>query len=275
MKWLLAIVVLFPLPLCAEEITLLSTTTTRDSGLLDVVLEAFTEETGITVKPVIAGTGQALKLGERGDGDLVWVHSRAAEEAFVAAGWATGRYDVMENDFVILGPPEDPAGLAVIPDASAALTHLAETETIFVSRGDESGTHVTEMRLWEDAGITPEGAWYRETGSGMGATLNIARAMGGYTLSDFASWAAFGGRDELKVLVQGDPRLLNSYGIMLVNPARHPHVKAEAGQRFIDWLVGPEGQAVIADFRIGGEPVFRPTAQVPDPSQPANSSSDP
>jgi tungstate transport system substrate-binding protein len=245
----------------AEFILVQSTTSTENSGLFGHILPKFTAETGIGVRVVAVGTGQAIKNAERGDGDVLLVHSRAAEERFVAQGFGVERHDVMYNDYVIVGPQNDPADIAGVADPVAALTRIAEARAPFVSRGDDSGTHKAEIALWREAGVdvtAASGAWYREVGSGMGATLNIAVGMNAYTLSDRATWAAFGNKGNLVIHVEGDERLLNHYGVILVNPQTHPHIKAELGRKFIDWLVGPEGQAAIASFRVHGEPVFFP-----------------
>jgi tungstate transport system substrate-binding protein len=241
-----------------------STTSTQNSGLFDYILPMFTARTGIDVRVVAVGTGQALKNAMNGDGDVLLVHAKPDEEAFIAAGWGVRRYDVMYNDFIIVGPADDPAGVAGSTDAASALRRIAETTSPFVSRGDDSGTHKAELGLWRDSGIDPRGAsgtWYREAGSGMGATLNTAQAMHAYVLTDRATWVSFGNKAGLDVLVEGDPKLFNQYGVILVNPARHPRVKATEGQAFIDWLIGPDGQAAIAGFRVGGEQVFFPNAR--------------
>jgi tungstate transport system substrate-binding protein len=247
----------------AEFITVQSTTSTRNSGLLDAILPAFTAETGIEVRVVAVGTGQAIRNARRGDGDVLLVHARDAEEAFVAEGWGVARHDVMYNDFVLIGPTDDPAGVMGGHDIVAALASIAAARAPFVSRGDDSGTHIAELRHWAEAGIdvtSASGGWYREAGAGMGATLNIAAGMGAYALTDRATWIAFGNRAGLGILVEGDPRLFNPYGVILVNPDRHPRVKAAAGQRFIDWLTGPEGQAAIAGYRVDGRQLFFPNA---------------
>ncbi len=240
-----------------------STTSTQNSGLLDAILPAFEAETGIDVRVVAVGTGQALKNAANGDGDVVLVHARAAEEKFVAAGFGIDRRDVMYNDFVLLGPGADPAGITGLRDAPAALRRIAAAKAPFVSRGDDSGTHRKELALWEEAGVdarAASGTWYRETGSGMGATLNTAVSMGAYVMSDRATWVSFRNRGDFAVLVEGDPRLFNQYGVMLVNPARHSRVKVTQARAFIEWLTGPEGQAAIARYRINGEPLFHPNA---------------
>jgi tungstate transport system substrate-binding protein len=249
-----------PAALRAEEfITVASTTSTENSGLFGHILPIFTARTGIEVRVVAQGTGQALETGKRGDADVVFVHSRAAEEAFVAEGWGVQRFDVMYNDFVIVGPEGDPAGAGKAESAMAAMAAIAAAEAPFASRGDDSGTHKAELALWAAAGVQPAGEWYLETGAGMGATLNVAAQVPAYTLTDRGTWLSFGNRGPLVVVFQGDPVLFNPYGVMLVNPARHPHVKAEAGQVLIDWLVSDEGRAAIAGFTVGGEQLFFPT----------------
>ena len=252
-------------PAPAEEhfITLASTTSTANSGLFDHILPLFTAATGIAVRVVAVGTGAALRLGERGDVDVVLVHARAAEDAFVAAGHGTMRRDVMVNDFVIVGPAADPAGVRGMSDAPAALRRIAGARAAFISRGDDSGTHKAELRLWAAAGGAPDSSvesWYREAGAGMGATLNTARAMGAYALADRGTWLSFANRGNLEVLVEGDARLFNPYGVILVNPARHPHVKAADARAFIAWLTGAAGQAAIASFSLAGEQLFTPNA---------------
>jgi tungstate transport system substrate-binding protein len=245
-------------------ITLASTTSTENSGLFDHLLPQFTESSGIAVRVVAVGTGQALRMARNGDADVLLVHHRPSEQAFVAEGHGVRRHDVMYNDFVLLGPRADPAGLRGLDDAVAALARIAARRAPFASRGDDSGTHKKERGLWAAAGIDPStasGAWYRETGSGMGATLNAAAAMGAYALSDRATWLAFQNKGDLEVLVAGDVRLFNPYGVILVNPARHPHVRARAGQAFIDWLVSEEGQSAIAAYRLDGRQLFFPNAE--------------
>ena len=258
---LLALVCLLGASVAEAEprfITLASTTSTANSGLFDYLLPLFTETTGIAVRVVAVGTGAALKLGERGDVDVVLVHARGAEERFVAAGFGLGRRDVMVNDFIIVGPAADPAGIKGMASAPAALARIAERRAPFVSRGDDSGTHKAELRLWD---APQSGDWYREAGAGMGATLNTARAMDAYTLADRGTWLSFANRGSLVALVEGDPRLVNPYGVILVNPARQPHVKAADGGAFIDWLTGPQGQAAIGAFTINGEGLFTPSAE--------------
>jgi len=247
----------------ARRITLASTTSTRDSGLLDFLLPRFTARTGIAVRVVAVGTGHALALGRRGDVDALLVHDRDSEDAFVASGHGLFRRDVMFNDFVILGPAADPAGLRGAKSAAAALRRVAARRALFLSRGDDSGTHKAELRLWASAGIAPRahsGHWYRETGSGMGAALNTAAQLNAYLLSDRSTWLAFKNPGGLQILVQGDPLLHNPYGVLVVNPARHPHVQAGAARQFANWLTGAEGQAAIGAFRRQGQPLFFPAA---------------
>lgn len=270
---LLATLIVAALPVCAavaaaaaqpRYITVASTTSTENSGLFRHILPQFTAQSGIEVRVVALGTGQALDVGRRGDADVVFVHDTAAETAFVSEGHGVDRREVMYNDFVLVGPAADPARVAGSRDAAAALAAISAAKSPFVSRGDNSGTHATELRLWRAAGIETaagKGTWYRETGSGMGATLNTAAAMGAYTLSDRATWLSFANRNELRILVEGDPRLFNQYGVILVNPARHPHVKAADARSFVDWLVSDAGQSAIAGFRIGGEQAFYPNAR--------------
>jgi tungstate transport system substrate-binding protein len=259
--------VLSPSPSAHAEqdfITLASTTSTEQSGLFAHLLPAFTAKTGIAVHVVAVGTGQALKIGERGDADVLLVHDKPSELKFIAEGWGIDRHDVMYNDFIIVGPERDPAKIAGGTDAVAAFRKIATANTPFVSRGDDSGTDKEEKRLWQDAGIDIKqagGGWYREVGSGMGPTLNIAAALDAYTLSDRGTWLSFSNRRDLRLLVAGDKRLFNQYGVMLVNPARHATVKVEPGKAFIDWLVSPEGQQTIASYKIGGEQLFFPDAQ--------------
>lgn len=243
-------------------ITVASTTSTEQSGLFKHLLPQFTEKTGIEVRVVAVGTGQALKIGERGDADVVFVHAMSAEEDFVAKGFGVGRSDVMYNDFVLVGPKSDPAGVRGSRDAVKALQAIAGKEVPFVSRGDDSGTHKAELDLWKLAALDPKagGNWYRETGSGMGPALNTAAAMDAYILADRGTWLSFKNRGDLAILVEGDDRLFNQYGIILVNPARHAHVKEKEARAFIDWVISPEGQAAIADYRIEGAQLFFPNA---------------
>jgi len=249
------------LPVAAQEfITVASTTSTENSGLFGHILPIFTAETGILVRVVSQGTGQALETGRRGDADVVFVHARAQEDQFVAQGYGVQRVDVMYNDFVIVGPGDDPAGLRAAETAADALSRIAAAGMPFASRGDDSGTHVAEMTLWAAAGIAPTGRWYLSTGSGMGATLNTAAQVPAHALTDRGTWLSFANRGPLEILFQGDPALFNPYGLILVNPDRHPHVKAGPGQAFIDWLVSDAGQAAIASFAINGEQLFFPAA---------------
>ena len=261
---------------CAPEanepfITLASTTSTRDSGLLAELLPHFTTETGVEVRVIAVGSGQAFRLGENGDADVLLVHDRPAELRFVEAGYASERRDVMYNDFVLVGPGDDPAGVAGADSAALAFGRVAAARAPFASRGDDSGTHRAELRLWSAAGVDPEqgsGGWYRETGSGMGATLNTAAGMGAYALVDRATWLAFKNRGALLIAFEGDPRLANPYSVLPVSPERHPHVKAAEAQRFADWLTGPYGQGLIAAFRRQGTALFFPNA-LADPAAPA------
>ena len=241
-----------------------STTSTQNSGLFEHILPMFTEKTGIDVRVVAVGTGQALKNAANGDGDVVLVHSKPDEEKFVAEGWGVKRQDVMYNDFVIVGPAADPAKIAGLKDAAEAFKKIAETQAPFASRGDDSGTNKAELKLWQDAGVDPEpasGSWYLATGSGMGATLNTAVGKQAYALTDRGTWLSFANKGDFKVLVEGDPKLFNQYGIILVNPAKHANVKAKEGQAFIDWLTGSAGQAAIASYKIGDEQLFFPNAR--------------
>jgi len=241
-------------------ITVASTTSTEQSGLFRHLLPIFEKKTGFQVRVVAVGTGQALDMGKRGDADVVFVHDKEAEEKLLAEGWFVGRREVMYNDFFIVGPRSDPAA-ARGRDVVAGLKKIWEARAPFVSRGDRSGTHAAELRLWKMAGVEPKGSWYRETGSGMGPTLNTASGMNAYALTDRGTWIFFKNRGDLVVLVEGDKRLFNQYGVMLVNPAKHPHVKRDMGQAFIDWLVSTDGQRAIAEYRLGGEPLFFPNAQ--------------
>lgn len=243
-----------------EFITVASTTSTEQSGLFGHILPIFEEATGIEVRVIAQGTGQALETGRRGDADVVFVHAETAEEAFVAGGYGLERFEVMYNDFVVVGPNSDPAGVKGSDDVVDALAAIAESESAFASRGDDSGTHKAELALWEMAGIEPGGSWYRETGSGMGPTLNTAAQMPAYALADRGTWISFQNRGDLEIVVEGDNRLFNQYGVILVNPERHEHVKAAEGQAFIDWLVSQEGQDVIASYKLNGEQLFYPNA---------------
>ena len=252
-------------PVLAQEksIVLSSTTSTEQSGLFGFILPIFKMKTGIDVKVVAVGTGQALDIGRRGDADVVFVHDKPAEEKFVSEGYSTKRNEVMYNDFVLIGPKADPAKIAGGKDIKLAFQKIASSQAPFVSRGDKSGTHAAELRYWKDAGVAvaPGMAWYKETGSGMGPALNTASAMNGYILADRATWLSFKNRGDLAILVQGDPKLFNQYGVMLVNPAKFPHVKKAEGQAFIDWILSKNGQDVIASYQIGGEQLFFPNAK--------------
>jgi tungstate transport system substrate-binding protein len=252
-------------PAFAQEksIIISSTTSTEQSGLFGYILPIFKMQSGIDVKVVAVGTGQALDIGRRGDADVVFVHDKPAEEQFVQEGYAAKRYEVMYNDFVLVGPKSDPAKVAGGKDIQAALQKIAVAQTPFISRGDKSGTHAAELRYWKGAGISipPGQAWYKETGSGMGPALNTASAMNGYILTDRGTWLSFKNRGDLTILVQGDPKLFNQYGVMLVNPVKYPSVKKAEGQAFIDWLVSKNGQDVIASYQIGGEQLFFPNAK--------------
>ena len=240
-----------------------STTSTQNSGLFDYILPIFTDKTGIEVRVVAVGTGQAIKNAANGDGDVLFVHAKPAEEKFVADGGGVERFDVMYNDFVIVGPPSDPAGVAGSNDVIDSLKKIAVAQVPFVSRGDDSGTNKAELGLWRETGIdvkAASGEWYRETGSGMGATLNAGVGMGAYVMTDRATWVAFGNKGNYRIAVEGDLKMFNQYGIMLVNPARHPNVKADLGQRFVDWVISPEGQSAIASFKVDGQQLFFPNA---------------
>jgi tungstate transport system substrate-binding protein len=251
-----------------KSIVVSSTTSTQDSGLFGHILPLFKTKTGIDVKVVAQGTGQALDTGRRGDSDVVFVHAKSAEEKFLAEGHGVKRYPVMYNDFVMVGPKSDPAGVKDTKDITAALTKIKEKSAPFISRGDKSGTHIAELNLWKAAGIDIEkdrsskdlGPWYKAIGQGMGAALNTASASNSYVLTDRATWLSFKNRGDLVIAVEGDKRLFNQYGVMLVNPAKHPNVKKDLGQAFIDWLVSPEGQKAIADYKIGGAQLFFPNA---------------
>ena len=256
-------------PVCAQDksIVVSSTTSTQDSGLFGYILPLFKEKTGIDVKVIAQGTGQALDTGRRGDSDVVFVHAKSAEEKFLAEGEGVKRHPVMYNDFVLIGPKSDPAGIKGMKDVAKALTTIKDKQADFISRGDRSGTHIAELALWnKDAGIDIEkekGPWYKSIGQGMGAALNTAGASNGYVLSDRGTWLSFKNKGDLQILVEGDKRLFNQYGVMLVNPAKHPNVKKELGQAFIDWLISPEGQKAIANYKINGEQLFYPNASDP------------
>jgi tungstate transport system substrate-binding protein len=246
-----------------KSIVVASTTSTQDSGLFGHILPLFKQKSGIDVKVISQGTGQALDTGRRGDADVVFVHARPQEEKFVADGFGLRRFPVMYNDFILVGPKSDPAGIKGAKDIAAALKTIKDKAVPFVSRGDKSGTHSAELNLWKAAGIDiaqDKGAWYREIGQGMGAALNTASSMNAYVLADRGTWLSFKNRGELEIVVEGDRRLFNQYGVILVNPAKHPHVKQDRGQAFIDWLVSPEGQKAIADYRINGQQLFFPNA---------------
>jgi tungstate transport system substrate-binding protein len=255
-------------PALAQEksIVVASTTSTQDSGLFGYLLPIFKQASGISVKVIAQGTGQALDTARRGDADVAFVHARAAEEKFVAEGAGVKRFPVMYNDFVLIGPKNDPAGIKGTKDIVAALKSIQAKGAPFVSRGDRSGTHQAELALWKDAGIdiaTAKGPWYRDIGQGMGAALNTASAMNAYVLSDRGTWISFKNRGDLVIAVEGDKRLFNQYGVILVNPAKHPNVKKDEGQAFIDWLVSPAGQKAIAGYKIDGQQLFFPNADVP------------
>nr|WP_312015112.1 substrate-binding domain-containing protein [Bradyrhizobium lablabi] len=249
-----------------ETIVVASTTSTQDSGLFGYLLPIVKEKTGVEVKVLAQGTGQALDTARRGDADVVLVHARSAEEKFLAEGFGVKRYPVMYNDFILVGPKDDPAGIKG-RDVAAALQAIRTKAAPFISRGDRSGTHIAELALWKDAGVDiakDRGPWYKEIGQGMGAALNTASASNAYVLSDRGTWLAFKNRGDLTILVEGDKRLFNQYGVMLVSPAKHPTVKKEAGQRFIDWLISSEGQKAIADYKIEGQQLFYPNANDPN-----------
>ncbi|MBA2594269.1 MAG: substrate-binding domain-containing protein [Gammaproteobacteria bacterium] len=244
-------------------ITLASTTSTQASGLFDYLLPKFTEKTGVEVRVVAVGTGQALKLGEKGDADVLLVHDPAGEEKFVKQGYGVDRRLVMYNDFVIVGPAADPVHTKGGRDAVAAFKAIAQAKATFLSRGDDSGTHRQELRLWEAAGIdvkSASGTWYKELGAGMGAALNTAAGLDGYTMSDRATWLSFKNRARLMLLVEGDPKLYNQYSVILVNPDRHPEVKLDDARGFMDWLTSPAGQQAIGSFTVEGQVLFHPNA---------------
>ena len=250
-----------------KSILVASTTSTQDSGLFEYLLPIFKEKTGITVKVLAQGTGQALDTGRRGDADVVFVHAKSAEEKFLAEGEGVKRFPVMYNDFVLIGPKADPAGIKGTKDVAKALQDVKEKQACFVSRGDRSGTHIAELNLWEIANTDIEkdsGPWYKSIGQGMGAALNFANANNCYVLSDRGTWIHFKNKGDLQILVEGDKRLFNQYGVMLVNPTKHPDVKKELGQQFIDWLISPDGQQTIANYKIEGEQLFYPNANDPN-----------
>ena len=253
-----------PASLAQNFITVASTTSTEQSGLFKHILPIFQKKTGVEVRVVALGTGQSLDMGKRGDADVVFVHARSLEEKFIAEGYGVKRLPVMYNDFVLIGPKSDPAKIAGGRDILEALRKIKTTTAAFVSRGDRSGTHMAELALWKEAGIEiagEKGPWYRDTGQGMGPALNTASSMNGYILADRGTWISFKNRGDLAILVEGDKRLFNQYGVILVNPEKHKHVKKDLGQAFIDWIVSPDGQKAIADYRIGGEQLFFPNAR--------------
>jgi tungstate transport system substrate-binding protein len=261
----LALLGALAVPAAAQDksIVVASTTSTQDSGLFGYLLPIFKQKTGIEVKVIAQGTGQALDTARRGDADVVFVHAKPAEEKFVVEGFGVKRFDVMYNDFVLIGPKSDPAGVNGTKDIAAALTTIKQKQAPFVSRGDRSGTHQAELALWKVAGIDiakDKGPWYRDIGQGMGAALNTASSMNGYVLSDRGTWISFKNRGDLVIAVEGDRRLFNQYGVILVNPDKFPHVKKAEGQAFIDWVLSPEGQKTIADYKIDGQQLFFPNA---------------
>jgi tungstate transport system substrate-binding protein len=263
--WLVAVAaVLSPAAFAQDRsIVVASTTSTEQSGLFGFLLPKFAEKTGIKVKVVAVGTGQALDIGRRGDADVVFVHDRPAEDKFMAEGFGVRRFDVMYNDFIVIGPKADPAHIGGGNDVTAAFRAIASKRAEFISRADRSGTHAAELRYWKEAGIDIDaikGPWYREIGQGMGAALNMASAVNAYVLSDRGTWLSFKNRGELGLLVEGDKRLFNQYGVMLVSAEKHPSVKASEGQAFVDWLISPDGQKTIADYKVGGEQLFFPDA---------------
>lgn len=248
----------------ADYIIIQSTTSTRNSGLLETILPQFTQETGFQARVVSVGTGQALRNARNGDGDVLLVHAKEAEQEFVAEGWGVARYDVMYNDFIIAGPKTDPAKISGRTQAAQALEQIAKSQSLFVSRGDDSGTHKAELRLWQATNVdltAASGSWYRETGSGMGATLNMATSVGAYVMTDRATWISFANRGDLRVLVEGDPKMFNQYGVIAVNPARHPRVNAAGAEAFVNWITSPQGQSAIGAYNLNGQPLFYPNAQ--------------
>ena len=262
----ITLVVAVPARAQDKSIVVASTTSTQDSGLFGHILPLFKAKTGIDVKVVAQGTGQALDTGRRGDADVLFVHAKAPEEKLVADGFGVKRYPVMYNDFVLVGPKSDPAGIKGMTDVAEALRAIKSKGAPFISRGDRSGTHIAELDLWKAAGVDigkDKAPWYKEIGQGMGAALNTASAANAYVLADRGTWLSFKNRGDLDILVADDTRLFNQYGVMLVNPAKHPHVKKELGQQFIDWLVSADGQKAVADYKIGGQQLFFPNAGVP------------
>ena len=261
-----AIVITSPGHAQGKSIVVASTTSTQDSGLFEYLLPLFKKKTGITVKVVAQGTGQALDTGRRGDADVVWVHAKSAELKFLAEGQGVKRYPVMYNDFVLIGPKTDPAGIKDMKDVAKAFQTIKAKQASFISRGDRSGTNIAELKLWKDAGIDidkDKGPWYKAIGQGMGAALNTAGASNAYVLSDRGTWIHFKNKGDLQILVEGDKRMFNQYGVMLVSPAKHPNVKKDLGQEFIDYLISPEGQKDIANYKINGEQLFYPNANDP------------
>jgi tungstate transport system substrate-binding protein len=262
-----ALVVASPSYAQDKSIVVASTTSTQDSGLFEYLLPLFKKKTGITVKVVAQGTGQALDTGRRGDADVVFVHAKSAEEKFLAESQGVKRFAVMYNDFVLIGPKSDPAGIKGMKDVAKAFQTIKAKQASFISRGDRSGTNIAELKLWKDAAIDidkDKGPWYKSIGQGMGAALNTANAGNAYVLSDRGTWIHFKNKGDLQILVEGDKRMFNQYGVMLVNPAKHPSVKKELGQQFIDYLISPEGQKDIANYKINGEQLFYPNARDPD-----------
>jgi tungstate transport system substrate-binding protein len=260
---LLAISIVITSPTYAQKtIVVSSTTSTEQSGLFGFLLPIYKSKSGVDVKVVAVGTGQALDIGRRGDADVVFVHDKAAEIKFLEEGYATKRYDVMYNDFILIGPKTDPAKIASGKDIKVALQKIASAKSTFISRGDKSGTHAAELRYWKTIGIEPnkEMAWYKDTGSGMGPALNTASAMNGYILADRGTWLAQKNRGDLEILIEGDPQLFNQYGVMLVNPTKFPHIRAKEGQDFINWMISKDGQEVISLYKIDGKQLFFPNA---------------
>jgi len=264
---LTGVIVFFSFISSADQfITLQSTTSTENSGLYKTILPIFEKQFGIKVRVVAVGTGQAIKNAKNGDGDVLLVHTKSAEEKFVAEGYGVKRFDVMYNDFVIVGPAEDPAGIAREKDVTNAMTKIASTQSIFVSRGDDSGTHKKELKLWKETNINPQdysGQWYRESGSGMGATLNAGVAMNGYVLTDRSTWMSFKNKQNFVIHFEHESSLFNQYGVTLVNNKKHPHVKIKEGQIFVDWLISEAGQTAIANYKLAGQQVFFPNAHRP------------
>ena len=262
----LAAALAFLIPFAASSadrfITVASTTSTENSGLFGHILPLFTKKTGIAVRVVAVGTGQAIRLAERGDADVLFVHHTPSEEKFVKEGYGVERFGVMYNDYVLVGPKADPAKIAGLKDVTAAFKKVAAASAPFASRGDNSGTHKAELEIWSRAGTDVKGApWYRSTGSGMGATLNTAAGMAAYALADRGTWISFKNKQDLKIVVEGDPVLFNPYGVMAVNPAKHPHIKAKDASAFVNWLISAEGQAAIAGFKLDGQQLFFPNAR--------------